>query len=87
VTKYAALVMTACRRILRDEGLAEDAAQETFVLLIKKARHLPQRTSFGGWLYHAACRIALNQYRSTMRRHIRESSPEAATSTLPEGGA
>ena len=60
VAKHGPLVMAACRRILRDEGLAEDAAQETFVLLIQKARTLSDGTPVAGWLYHAACRIAGN---------------------------
>ena len=84
VEQHSGLVTAACRRILRDPSLAEDAAQETFMLLVKKARHLPQQASLAGWLYQTACRIALNQQRQAMRRRTRESSPEAADSTLPQ---
>lgn len=84
VARHGPLVMSACRRVLRDEGLAEDAAQETFVLLIKKARGLPPGTSLAGWLYHAACRTALNHQRTAMRRRVRENSPEAMNQMIPD---
>ncbi|SKB05967.1 RNA polymerase sigma factor, sigma-70 family [Prosthecobacter debontii] len=84
VEQHRGLVMAACCRILRDSSLAEDAAQETFLLLTKKARHLPPQTSLPGWLYQTACRTALNLQRQARRRRVRESSPEAADSTLPQ---
>lgn len=84
VVQHGGLVKAACLRILRDEGLAEDAAQETFVLLVRKARALPPDISLPGWLYHTACRTALNHHRTVMRRRARESSPEAVVSTVPE---
>ncbi len=84
VAQYGPLVKAACRRVLRDNGLAEDAAQETFVLLVKKARSLPPGTSLAGWLYHAACRTALNHQRTAMRRRVRETSPEAMNQMTPD---
>ncbi|MCB1209247.1 MAG: sigma-70 family RNA polymerase sigma factor [Verrucomicrobiales bacterium] len=84
VHKYGALVKSACRRVLRDDGLAEDAAQETFVLLMKKARSLPSSTSLAGWLYQAACRTALNHQRTAIRRRVRENSLEAIHQMTPE---
>ena len=83
VAKHGPLVMAACRRILRDEGMAEDAAQETFVLLIQKARTLSDGTPVAGWLYHAACRIAGRHLRTAIRRRARESSPETAANLMP----
>ncbi|MEN3940578.1 sigma-70 family RNA polymerase sigma factor [Prosthecobacter sp. SYSU 5D2] len=84
VTTHGALVKSACYRVLRDEGLAEDAAQETFVLLMQKAAILPPETSLAGWLYHAACRIALNHQRAAMRRRVRENSAEALNQMTPD---
>lgn len=84
VALHGPLVMCACRRVLRDEGLAEDAAQETFVLLMQKARSLPPGTSLAGWLYHAACRVALNHQRTAMRRCVRENSAEAMNQMMPD---
>lgn len=84
VALHGPLVKSACRRVLRDEGLAEDAAQETFVLLMKKAKSLSAGTPLAGWLYHAACRTALNHQRATMRRRVRENSVEAMTQMIPD---
>ncbi|WP_206171094.1 RNA polymerase sigma factor [Phragmitibacter flavus] len=84
VALYGPLVKSACRRVLRDDGLAEDAAQETFVLLMKKAKSLPPSTSLAGWLYHAACRTALNHQRTAMRRRVRENSVEAMNQMIPD---
>lgn len=84
VTTHGALVKSACYRVLRDEGLAEDAAQETFVLLMQKAASLPPDTVLAGWLYHAACRIALNHQRAAMRRRVRENSAEALNQMIPD---
>jgi RNA polymerase sigma factor (sigma-70 family) len=77
VTRYGPLVKAACLRVLRDEGLAEDAAQETFVLLVRKARSLSPEISLAGWLYHAAYRTALNHRRAALRRRLRETSAAA----------
>ncbi len=84
VQKHGPLVKAACRRVLRDDGLAEDAAQETFVLLMKKAHSLPSCTSLAGWLYHAACRTALNHQRTAIRRRVRENSLEAIDQMTPD---
>lgn len=84
VALHGPLVKAACRRVLRDEGLAEDAAQETFVLLMKKAKSLPPGTSLAGWLYHAANRTALNHQRTAMRRRVRENSAEAMNQMTPD---
>lgn len=84
VTLHGPLVKSACLRVLRDEGLAEDAAQETFVLLMKKAPSLPPDTSLAGWLYHAACRTALNHQRAAIRRRVRENSVEALNQMTPD---
>lgn len=77
VALHGPLVKAACRRVLQDESLAEDAAQETFVLLVKKATSLPPDTSLAGWLYHTASRTAMNLRRTAMRRRLRENSVEA----------
>ncbi|MBL9117604.1 MAG: sigma-70 family RNA polymerase sigma factor [Verrucomicrobiaceae bacterium] len=84
VERHGPLVKSACLRVLRDEGLAEDAAQETFLLLMKKAPHLPPTTPLAGWLYHAACRTAQNLLRTTARRRAREHSPDAITHMTPD---
>lgn len=74
VRQHGGMVLGACRRILRDDSLAQDAAQETFLLLIQKARQVPAQASLAGWLYQAACRISQNHQRTLVRRQQREAA-------------
>lgn len=72
IRTHGPMVLAACRRILRDGALAEDAAQETFLLLVRKRAKLPPAPFLGGWLYRCACHVALSQLRVRRRREARE---------------
>lgn len=76
VNAHGPMVKAACRRILGDESLAEDAAQEVFLLLVRKLPSLSPRTLLGGWLYLAACRVARTHGRTLARRREREHRAE-----------
>jgi RNA polymerase sigma-70 factor (ECF subfamily) len=56
-----------CYRVLQDPGLAEDAAQETFLVA---ARRLEQYEpgNFGGWLWRIAYHLCIDRLRSMARR-------------------
>src|SRR6476659_3923770 len=75
VRRYAGVVFSACHRVLRDKGWAEDVAQETFFRLVKG----PERVShsLGGWLHRAATRLAVDTLRSERARHRREQTYES----------
>lgn len=62
--------------VLRDRGLAEDVAQETFLTAHRRAKSFRGEGSVAGWLR----RIAVNLARDELRRQKRR--PEAA---LPDG--
>ena len=66
------MVKAVCQRILADTALAEDAAQEVFLLLVRKLPLLPRETILGGWLYVTACQVARAQLRKHLRRSHRE---------------
>src|SRR5262245_66637077 len=70
------MVKAACHRILGDAALAEDAAQEVFLLLVRRLPSLPRQTILGGWLYVTACHLARTLQRTHTRRWRRESQPE-----------
>ena len=72
VTAHGPMVKAVCHRILGDAALAEDAAQEAFLLLVRKLPSLPPKTILGGWLYVAACHVARTQLRTHQRRLQRE---------------
>ena len=65
--RYGPMVMRRCRRLLRDEELAQDAMQDTFVNLLKKKSQLKHRGP-SSLLYRIATNVCLNKIRSMKRR-------------------
>jgi RNA polymerase sigma factor (sigma-70 family) len=70
--RHGPMVLGLCRRVLRDEHAAEDALQETFVVLARKAHSLRQPESLGPWLHGVALRIARRARVDAARRRNRE---------------
>ncbi len=59
VRRHGPTVLGVCRRVLRDEHLAEDAFQATFLILGRKAAGIGRPEALGSWLYRVACRVSL----------------------------
>ncbi len=70
VDQHFDLVYSTCRRILGNDQDAADAAQDTFVRLLRSPR--TTRTSDAGWLHACARSTALNRLRSEGRLHRRQ---------------
>ena len=58
VWRHAALVLRACRGILRDHHAAEDAAQATFLALARQASSVGRTGSVAGWLFRVSRRVS-----------------------------
>lgn len=72
------------RRMLRRQDLAEDAVQESFVLIWQKASQFDDtRGSAKGWIYT----ILRNKCLTILRNTDRETEIEAAASTVAEDEA
>lgn len=85
VQAHAGMVFATARRITRDEAMAEDVAQETFLQLARQSRHITQ--SVAAWLHRVAWRRACNAVRddATRRRIEAEAAAtEAAVREPPE---
>jgi RNA polymerase sigma-70 factor, ECF subfamily len=83
VQRHQSTVRTVLRRLTRgDAGLADDLAQETFVLAWRNIRHFRFEARFSTWIY----RIAINAWRSEARRK-RELLLDADDASLAEEAA
>ncbi len=86
VQRYSAMVHSACLRILGDAHAAEDAAQATFLIFMRKARKLPKKTVLSGWLFLTAQHAALNE-RKRLKRRERHERKAAVMRSRPEKAA
>ncbi len=80
VARYGRLVLSACRRIVPDTHLADDAFQATFVVLATKAASLDGNRPLGPWLYAVACHVSTRARAMIGRRRKRET----LTGTVPD---
>lgn len=58
ITRHLAAVRAVCRSVLRDPNDADDAAQATFVVLVRRASAIRNRVALGAWLCRVAWRTA-----------------------------
>ena len=68
VARHGPMVLGVCRRMLADRTDVEDAFQATFLVLVRRARHLGPRDAIGPWLYGVATRVALQSRSQAARR-------------------
>ena len=70
VKRYQNLVYSTCVRTLGDPAGAEDASQECFLRLLRKADTV--QSSLGGWLHRCAMDMAVDEVRRRARRKNKE---------------
>src|SRR5947208_370449 len=74
VRRHAGMVLGVCRRAVRDNHLAEDATQATFLVLARNPSAARRASSVAGWLFGIARRVGSAARRHELRRLRRESS-------------
>jgi RNA polymerase sigma factor (sigma-70 family) len=72
VDRHQAMVYGTCLRIHGNESDAEDAAQATFILFLRKCRKLKRGTVLSSWLYRTARFVSREHIRKSARRKRRE---------------
>jgi RNA polymerase sigma factor (sigma-70 family) len=84
VERHGPMVLRTCRGILRDQHLAEDAFQATFLVLVQKSRSLWVQSSLGPWLQQVAYRAACCARSALVARaaHERNASANAVAGVI-----
>ncbi len=82
VGRHGPMVLGVCRRVIRDEHMAEDAFQATFLALALKASTIRSRDSLGSWLHGVAARIS-RRAREMSRRPTMQRARQASLTSSP----
>lgn len=61
-------IVVICRRVLRDDADADDAAQEALVAIVKGINRFDGRSSFTTWSHRVATNVCLDELRRRGRR-------------------
>ena len=69
---HGGMVLATALRQVGDRGLAEEIAQDVFILLVNKASFLRHSATIGGWLYKTTLNQSRARLRSELRRRKRE---------------
>ena len=77
VERHGPMVLSLCRRCLRDPRDVEDAFQATFLVLVRKGSSLRDAGALSSWLYGVAYRVASRARANVLRRRSREGESEA----------
>jgi len=70
IARHQNLVYSTCLRVLGNQADAQDAAQDCFLRLLRKAGTV--QASLGGWLHRCAIDISIDELRSRESRRNRE---------------
>lgn len=73
---HADRVYSVVRRVVGDEHLAEDVAQDAWIRAFEKLHLFRGDAAFSTWMYRLAVNAAVNRVRSQGRRSKLETSPE-----------
>jgi RNA polymerase sigma factor (sigma-70 family) len=84
VRRYGPMVYRVSRDILGDREDAEDAFQATFLVLLRQAGSIRDRSSIGRWLYEVACRISRRERRRVAKLRSQERQALAMDAAAPD---
>jgi RNA polymerase sigma-70 factor (ECF subfamily) len=85
VREHARLVYRVCYSVLRHAEDSEDAAQETFIRVMRNLKKLPEVRDPRAWLARIAWRVALDRRRASPEMSLEDAA--AAVTALRDSGA
>ena len=72
VHRHGPMVLSLCRRYLREPSDVEDAFQATFLVLVRKGPSIRQRQLLSSWLYGVAYKVSMRARSIRRKRQARE---------------
>jgi len=86
VARHGPMVYRTCLRRLGDRHEAEDAAQATFMVLLRRAGAYRREKDLGVWLHGIARRVAAEAWRARSRRTRRQEEAAMVREAQRAGG-
>ncbi len=77
--RHGPMVLRVCQRVLDDPDDVDDAFQATFLILLKKAASIRDRTILAAWLHGVARRVAVRVRVNARQQRTRERSNEGGS--------
>ncbi len=72
IERHGPMVLSVCRTVLREPHDVEDAFQNTFLVLARRAATIKHTSTIGPWLHRVALRVAQRARSKAARRQARE---------------
>ena len=80
--KYGPAIYSRCRRLLKDDALAEDATQEVFVRVMHHIKSAPDDKAALAWVYRISTNFCLNM----IRDRSKQAEPVEELPEVPQEG-
>jgi RNA polymerase sigma-70 factor (ECF subfamily) len=88
VTKYHRQIIHFLFRMVHNEAVAEELAQEVFLRVYRSRESYRAEAKFSTWLYRIATNLAVNHARDTKNERTAQTleldAPDAESGTMPE---
>ncbi|MBD3675561.1 MAG: sigma-70 family RNA polymerase sigma factor [Planctomycetaceae bacterium] len=86
VNRYERRLLRVIKRFIRDDELARDLAQETFLRVYKKLEMFDPSRRFGPWLFRIGVNLTLDYLRKQKRRGRWALFSESPSEKMPDPG-
>src|SRR3712207_4391029 len=82
--RYGPAIFSRCRRLLRDDAAAEDAASEVFLRIMRHIDKAPDDEAVMAWIYRISTNYCLNVLRGQRHQAVPTEEVPELPSAHPE---